>query len=95
MKSENFEKYNNRRNALISKYKKEKRVNVLTVLGVGAALLILVVLLRNLLNIAVTLLLSAISIMITVIFARIRYVTINYVMEQKLRDLESEDPNFY
>lgn len=95
MNDKNFEKYNTKRNEIIAKYKKQKLTNVFSVLGIGAALILIVFLLRDILNIAVTLVLIAVIAMITIIFARIRYVSVNYVMEQKLRDFENEDPTFY
>ena len=95
MNDRNFEKYNTKRNEIIAKYKKQKLTNVFSVLGIGAALILIVFLLKDILNIAVTLVLIAVIAMITIIFARIRYVSVNYVMEQKLRDFENEDPTFY
>lgn len=95
MKSEKLEKYNQKRRELIALYRKKKRINLLAIFGAGAALLVTVVLLQGVLNIAVTLVLSAMIIMITVIFARIRTVTINHTLQSQLRLYEQEEPDFH
>ncbi len=95
MKSEKLEKYNQKRRALIALYRKKKLINLLLIFGAGAALLVTVVLLQGVLNIAVTLVLSAMIIMITVIFARIRAVTINHTLQSHLRLYEQEEPEFH
>ena len=64
-------------------------------MAAGVLLLIIVIALKDFLNIAVTLVLSAMIIMVTVIFARIRVVTINYTMSSRLRLYEQEEPQFH
>lgn len=95
MKNEQLEKYNKKRNDLIAFYRKKKLLNVLITLAVGLVLLITVILLRNVLNIAVTLVLSVMIIMITVIFTRIRVVTINHMLQSRLQLYEQEEPEFH
>lgn len=95
MENDRFEMYNAKRNQIISQYKKKKRINVLAVLLIGLLLLAIVVALKDILNIAVTLVLSAMIIMVTVIFARIRAVTINHTMDSRLKLYEQEEPEFH
>ena len=89
MKSEKLEKYNQKRQSLIAAYRKKKLINLL------AILLVTVALLQDVLNIAVTLVLGAMIVMITVIFARIRAVTINHTLQSQLRLYEQEEPDFH
>lgn len=95
MGNDRAEKYNRKRRELIAAYRKKKLVSTVSILLAGAALLVLVAILKNVLNIAVSLVLSAMIIMITVIFARIRIVTVNHIMESQLRLLEQEEPEFH
>lgn len=95
MGSDRAEKYNRKRKEMIALYRKKKLVSTVAILLAGAALLVLVAALKNVLNIAVSLVLSAMIIMITVIFARIRIVTVNHIMESQLRLLEQEEPEFH
>lgn len=87
------EKYNEKREKMLHEYKQRKLKNVLAVLGIGVAALIVVFVLSNVgvLNIAVTLVLAAMIVMMTVIFARTRAVTVNHIMENQLRLLEQEN----
>lgn len=95
MGSDRAEKYNRKRQEMIALYRKKKLVSTFSILLAGVALLVLVAALKNVLNIAVSLVLSAMIIMITVIFARIRIVTVNHIMESQLRLLEQEEPEFH
>lgn len=87
-----FEKYNAGRRAIIAGYRKKKLVNVLAVLLIGAVLLGLCQLIGN---IGVRAVLSAVIIMITVIFARVRAVTIDHAMQTRLNFYEQEEPEFH
>lgn len=95
MKSEKLERYNQKRQSLIAAYRKKKLINLLAIFGAGAVLLVTVALLQDVLNIAVTLVLGAMIVMITVIFARIRAVTINHTLQSQLRLYEQEEPDFH
>lgn len=95
MKSEKLEKYNQKRQSLIAAYRKKKLINLLAIFGAGAVLLVTVAFLQDVLNIAVTLVLGAMIVMITVIFARIRAVTINHTLQSQLRLYEQEEPDFH
>lgn len=95
MGNDRAEKYNRKRQEMIAAYRKKKLVSTFSILLAGVALLVLVAALKNVLNIAVSLVLSAMIIMITVIFARIRIVTVNHIMESQLRLLEQEEPEFH
>lgn len=95
MGSDRAEKYNRKRQEMIAAYRKKKLVSTFSILLAGVALLVLVAALKNVLNIAVSLVLSAMIVMITVIFARIRIVTVNHIMESQLRLLEQEEPEFH
>ena len=93
MKSEKLEKYNQKRQSLIAAYRKKKLINLLAIFGAGAVLLVTVALLQDVLNIAVTLVLGAMIVMITVIFARIR--AVNHTLQSQLRLYEQEEPDFH
>lgn len=95
MGNDRAEKYNRKRQEMIALYRKKKLVSTFSILLAGAALLVLVAVLKNVLNIAVSLVLSAMIVMITVIFTRIRIVTVNHIMESQLRLLEQEEPEFH
>lgn len=87
-----FDKYNAGRRALVAEYKKKKYLNVLIVLLVGAALFVAVQFIGN---IAVRAVLSAMIIMITVIFARVRAVTVEHALQTRLNFYEQEEPDFH
>ena len=97
MDNEKYEKYNSRRNAIIKEYKSKKLKATLSVLLIGASALVFVILmgLLKLFNIAVVLVLCAVIVMLTVIIARMRAVTIQHTADNKLVLLEDSDPNFY
>lgn len=85
-----LEKYNKQREDIIRDCKRKKLINAVSVLGIGAVLVLIVVLLNGVLfNIAVTLVLSAMIIMISIIFMRIRIVTINHIMQTRLMKFEN------
>ena len=96
MNDERFNEYNLKRNELIKKYKMQKIKNIFLVLGIGAAIvaLIITLFLLTLINEAVAIVLSAVVVMITIIFTRIRVVTINHIRDEKLRLFEEDDPTF-
>ncbi len=95
MNDQNYEKYNHKRKQIKTEYGKKKLVNVFVILGTAAIAVILIALLTGIVfNIAVTLVLSVMIIMIAIIFTRIRVVTINHIMQQRLLALENEDVRF-
>lgn len=96
MNNSDFEKYNQKRQDVIKKYKKKKLKEVLLILAVGLASVIVIACLNGVVfNIAVTLVLSAMVIMFTVIFARIRAVTVNHILQTRLQFLEQDEPAFH
>lgn len=90
-----FERYNAKRDALIKLYKKKKLLKVTLTVAVGAAVFIAVMLLGDVLNIAVTLVIEAMTVMITVIAARLYAVTADYALERQMKILEQEEPEFH
>ena len=97
MNEEKFAKYNEKREELISKYKKQKLKTfaIIMLVGIGLIGLCWGLFFLDFFNEAVTLVLTAVFVMITIIFARIRIVTIDHIRDEKLRLFEDNDPTFY
>lgn len=95
MNNEELSKYNEGRKKIIKEYRNKKLLNVTIIFAVAAILITLIWLLSFTLNIAVTLVLTAMVIMITVIFARIRVVTLNHTAQTRLRFYEQNEPVFH
>lgn len=97
MDDSRFEKYNAKRKEIIKQYNSKKLKEVLLTMVTGAAVVALawILCVVSFINIAVCLVLTAVAVMITVIFARIRVVTVNHIRDEKLRLFEDDDPTFY
>ena len=85
-----MEKYTQERQALIKEYNLKKLKNVLAVLGIGGAVVVVILLVGGLLlgNIPVTAVLALIAGIFTILYARIRTVTVNHALEKKLHQFE-------
>lgn len=94
MNNEDYKRYNEKRHGIIKEYKKKKLLNSLVILLVGIVSVIISVLLFQT-NVAVPIVLSVIIVMVTIIYLRIRIVTINHTMQTKLRFFEQEEPTFH
>ena len=90
-------KYNEKRKEILSEYRNKKIKSVFLTLLVGtlAIATVWILFFVHLFNIAVTLVLTAVFVMISVIFARIKVVTVNHVRDERLRLFEDSDPKFY
>lgn len=95
MDNEQFKKYNDGRNEIIDDYRKKKIKNSLLILLITAILVTLIILLRHILNIAVTIVSSVMIIMIAIIFTRIRIVTLEHTKQTQLRFYEQNEPIFH
>ena len=97
MESEKFEKYNAKRKEILIKYKKQKFKSVFLTLSLGAVAIALTWILHmvSFINVAVALVLTAVFVMMSVIFARMRAVTVNHVRDKELQLFEDNDPTFY
>ncbi len=97
MNNEEFAKYNQKRNELLRKYKIEKLKAVFLIFAIGLLELAITwgLFAVKFINIAVALVLTAVLVMLTVILARIRAVTVNHTRDEKLRLFEDSDPTFY
>ncbi len=84
-------KYSEKRNALIKEYKAKEMKEGLTVLGVGLAILVAILLVGTLLlkNTPIAVILAIICVIFTVIYARMRTVTVKHALETKLREFEN------
>lgn len=87
-----MEKYTRERQALIKEYTLKKLKNVLLVLGIGLTAVIAILLVGGLWlgNIPVTAVLALIAGIFTILYARIRAVTVNHTMQKKLHQFEDE-----
>ncbi|MBQ6824791.1 MAG: hypothetical protein IJP27_09065 [Clostridia bacterium] len=87
-----MEKYTQERQALIKEYTLKKLKQVLLVLGIGIAVVIAILLVGGLWleNIPVTAILALIAGIFTILYARIRAVTVNHAMQKKLHQFEDE-----
>lgn len=97
MDDEKMSKYNEKRKEILSEYRNKKIKSVFLTLLVGtlAIATVWILFFVHLFNIAVTLVLTAVFVMISVIFARIKVVTVNHVRDERLRLFEDSDPKFY
>lgn len=92
MKAEAFEKYTQERKAILKEYGKKKWKSCLLVFGVGAAIVAAILLVGGMLlkNIPVTAVLALIAGIFTVLYMRIKVVTINHALQKKLHQFEDE-----
>ena len=97
MNEEKFAKYNAKREELIAKYKKQKvkAVIITMLIGIGLVGVCWGLFFLDIFNEAVTLVLTAVFVMITIILTRMRAVTIDHIRDEKLRLFEDNDPTFY
>ena len=86
-----LEKYTSKRNDLIKRYKSKKLKNIFCILGIALLVIAFDVVLSFVIdNIAVTLVIGAMVVMFSIIYMRIRVVTINHAMQQKLQQFEQD-----
>lgn len=92
MNNEAYEKYNQKREAILKEFRQKKVKNVFAVLGIGIAALALILILGLLLNryFAVAAVIAMIVGIFTILYARIRAVTIHHVMQKELLKLEDQ-----
>ncbi len=85
-----YAKYNEKRNAIIAEYRKKKMKNVGLVLGIGFGIAIVCFLVGwfGLKNIPVTAVITLVAALFSILYARIRVVTINHARQQKLMEFE-------
>lgn len=93
MTEQAFEQYTQRRNAILKEYGKKKLKSCLTVLGIGGAVVIAILVIGGLVleNIPVTAVLALIAGIFTILYTRIRVVTINHARQKKLHQFEDEE----
>ena len=95
MNNNQYEKYNDERNKLIKEFKAQKTKNVVIILAVTVVVLALIVALGFLINnVAVALVVGVIVVIFSIIFLRMRVVTINHSMQNKLRYFEDGYENY-
>ena len=86
-----FKKYSNKRKELIEYYKNKKLKNIFCILGIAFLVVVIDVALSFIIKyIAVTLIVGAMVVMFSIIYMRIRVVTINHAMQQKLQQFEQD-----
>jgi len=87
-----FEKYNTERQAIIKEYRQKKLKACLPILIVGVVLVLAIYLIGGfaLSNIPVTAVLMLITGIFTIIYLRIKTVTINHALQKKLHDFEDQ-----
>ena len=91
MDEKTLEKYSIKRKELIAYYKNKKLKNIFCILGIALAVIGLDIVMSFVINnIAVSLIVGAMVVMFAVIYLRIRVVTINHVMQQKLQQFEQD-----
>lgn len=92
MKAEQFEQYTRERNAIIKEYRQKKLKTCLPILLIGVALVLTIYLVGGfaLSNIPVTAVLMLITGIFTIIYLRIKMVTINHALQKKLHQFEDE-----
>lgn len=89
MNNNQYEKYNEERNKLIKEFNAQKTKNIVVILAVTVAVLALIVVLGIAINnVAIALVVGAIVVIFSIIFLRMRIVTINHSMQNKLRFFE-------
>ena len=92
MNAEQFEKYNEERKKIIKEYRGKKLKAAVPILCVGAAILLILLLVGGfaLSNIPVTAVLMLIVGIFTIIYLRIKTVTINHALQKKLHEFEDQ-----
>ena len=92
MNAEQFEKYTQERKSIIKEYRQKKLKTCLPILGVGIAVLLTILLVGGfaLSNIPVTAVLMLIAGIFTIIYLRIKVVTVNHALQKKLHDFEDQ-----
>ncbi len=87
-----FDKYNQERQAIIKEYRKKKLKTCLPILAIGIAVVLIIYLVGGfaLSNIPVTAVLMLITGIFTIIYLRIKIVTINHALQKKLHDFEDQ-----
>ena len=90
MTNEAYEKYMQERRALQKEFTQRKTKAALAVIGVGLLIVGLLVILGGavLKNIPITAVVALIALIFTILYARIRVVTINHALQEKLLKLE-------
>lgn len=87
-----FEKYKAGRRTLTAKYKKKKWTEVGIIV---LCALVLIIAAAFIPNIAIKLVLIGVVALIAIIFARIRWVTVEHTLQEQLKQYESEEPEFH
>ena len=92
MNAEQFEKYTQERKAIIKEYRQKKLKTCLPIFGVGIAVLLTILLVGGfaLSNIPVTAVLMLIAGIFTIIYLRIKVVTVNHALQKKLHEFEDQ-----
>lgn len=87
-----FEKYNQERKELLREYGKKKLKSSLLVLAVGGAIVAAILLVGGLVlkNIPITAILALIAGIFTILYMRIKIVTVNHALQKKLHDFEDQ-----
>lgn len=87
-----FDKYNQDRQAIIKEYRKKKLKSCLPILIIGALVVLAIYLIGGfaLSNIPVTAVLMLMVGLFTIIYLRIKVVTINHALQKKLHDFEDQ-----
>ena len=89
MDNNQYEKYNDQRNKIIKEFKAQKTKNIAIILIVAAVVLALIVAIGFAINnVAIALVLGVIVVIFSVIFLRMRVVTINVSMQKRLQFFE-------
>ena len=91
----NIEKYNQQRQQIIRTFRHKKLLNTIIILVVAAIIITVINLLPSVFNIAVRLVASALLIIFTIIFIRIRVVMLEHTKQAKLELLEQYEPTFH
>lgn len=92
MNAEQFEKYTQERKAIIKEYRQKKLKTCLPILAVGIAVVLAILLVGGfaLSNIPVTAVLMLITGIFTIIYLRIKVVTVNHALQKKLHEFEDQ-----
>ncbi|MBR6793988.1 MAG: hypothetical protein IKM48_06520 [Clostridia bacterium] len=87
-----FDKYNQERQAIIKEYRGKKMKTCLPILIIGAIVVLAIYLIGGvaLSNIPVTAVLMLIAGIFTIIYLRIKVVTVNHALQKKLHDFEDQ-----
>ncbi len=90
MKAEVFEQYTLERKAILKEYGKKKLKSCLLVLAVGVAVVAAILLVGGLWlkNVPVTAVLALIAGIFTILYMRIKVVTVNNALQKKLHQFE-------